>query len=157
MEIDMQKTILQAFTAVNSIKGFISPQQLAVIRAYCHGEEGQFFIDKLCEFSERIETMPKTYEQDGKGRQAIAYLHYFMGSADWYITERDADEDGEGQIQVFGEADLGYGPEMGYISIAELIEIGAELDLHFEPTTLSQIDAKRAMEDVNSVFHPMHY
>ena len=83
--------------------------------------------------------MPQTYEQDGMGEQAIAHLHYFTSGCDWYITERDSDPDGEGQIQAFGSANLGYGPELGYISIKELLENGAELDLYFTPCTLSSL------------------
>ena len=80
--------------------------------------------------------MPRGYEQDGKGDSAIAYLHYFTGSCDWYITERDTTDE---QHQAFGLADLGYGPELGYISVQELIENGAELDLYFEPKPLKEI------------------
>lgn len=85
--------------------------------------------------------MPKTYEQDGKGLKAIAYLHYFTGNADWYITEKDmSDPDEPGQLQAFGLANLGYGGELGYISIVELLKRGAELDYHFEPCPLDEID-----------------
>ena len=62
--------------------------------------------------------MHKVYEQGGKGDAAIVHLHYFTSSGDWYITERDTSV---AQHQAFGSADLGYGPELGYISIAELI------------------------------------
>jgi hypothetical protein len=34
--------------------------------------------------------------------------------------------------------------ELGYISISELVQCGAELDLHFEPATLGEIKAARA-------------
>jgi hypothetical protein len=92
--------------------------------------------------------MPKTGEQDGKGEQATAYLHYFAGGqASWYITEKDAgspdDDPGTGQIQAFGLADLfGDGGELGYISIAEILENGGELDFHFTPKTLAEIRGK---------------
>jgi hypothetical protein len=60
---------------------------------------------------------------------------------DWYITERDiGDGDDDTQHQAFGLADLGVGePELGYISIAELIDNNVELDLHFDPTPISQL------------------
>ena len=103
------------------------------------GEEAEYFRDKLKELLERFRTMPKTYEQDGLGLEAVAHLHYFTGSGDWYITERDIDLDGEGQQQAFGSANLGYGAELGYISIQELIECGVELDLHFKPCKLSSL------------------
>lgn len=63
--------------------------------------------------------MDKTYEQDGKGEESIAYLHYFRGSADWYILEKDSEPE---QFQAFGWADLGGGGELGYISIIDLVQ-----------------------------------
>ena len=90
-----------------------------------------------------VTRMPKTYETDGAGDNAMAYLHYFSSNCDWFITEKDEDSDGEGQIQAFGLADLGYGGELGYISIAELIALNVELDLHFTPSTLAQIKARQ--------------
>lgn len=118
---------------------FVSEGQWRVMLAGTHGEEREYFLAKFKEFGERVASMPRTYGQDGKGVQAVAYLHYFTSSGDWYITERDSDEDGEGQCQAFGLADLGYGGELGYISIRELIKAGADLDLHFQPTTLESI------------------
>ena len=67
----------------------MSPTQIMIIGDGCRGEERDFFFDKLSEYADRVRTMPKTYEQDGKGLDAIAYLHYFNGGADWYITEKD--------------------------------------------------------------------
>jgi hypothetical protein len=125
--------------ALNTLQGFIGIGQLRVMVTGCRGEEGQFFRDKLSEYGERVSTMPQTYAQDALGQNAVAHLHYFTGSCDWYITERDVDTDGEGQIQAFGSADLGYGPELGYINIAEIIKAGAELDLHFTPCALASL------------------
>lgn len=130
---------IDAANAIQQLQHFMPRAQLMNLGAYCFGEEGQFFIDKLVEFGNMVETMPKTYGQDGKGNQAVAYLHYFLGGMDWYITERDIDTDGAGQIQAFGLADLGYGAELGYISIPEIIDVGAELDLYFEPTTIENL------------------
>jgi len=123
--------------AIKNLIHFISKQQMTTIVDACEGEEKQFFFDKLIEYSNRINNMPKTYEQDGQGNNAIAYLHYFKGNMDWYITEKDSG--GEEQIQAFGLANLGYGGELGYISIKELIEANVELDLHFTPTPLTAL------------------
>ncbi len=83
--------------------------------------------------------MPKTYEQDGKGDDAVVYLHYFRGDMDWYITEKDMEAE---QHQAFGLADLGMGfPELGYINISELIDNNVELDLYWEPKTLREVKA----------------
>ncbi len=114
---------------------FISKQQTKVIKSLIKGEEGKFFADKLIQLQHIIETMPKSYEQDGKGDEAVAYLHYFKGGYDFYITERDIEKE---QHQAFGLVS-GHEIEMGYISIVELLANNVEIDLHFEPTTLKEI------------------
>jgi len=129
--------------AIHSLPQFIGPEQFSVLRGALQGEEQQWFARTLADLAARIGSMPKVYEQDGKGDEAIAYLHYFKGAADFYITEKDSDPDGEGQIQAFGLADYGYGAELGYISIKELLAAGVEIDLHFDPATLRQIKESR--------------
>jgi hypothetical protein len=129
-------TKLQAAAAVLTLRHYIGTSQLSALGDACRGEERQFFINKLVELAELVNSMPRVYEQDGKGDSAIAHLHYFTGSCDWYITERDTTDE---QHQAFGLANLGYGPELGYISIQELLENGAELDLHFQPKPLREI------------------
>lgn len=121
------------------IHNFIGESQVEVMAAAARGEEREFFIDKMLELAELLETMPKIYEQENKGDEAIVSLHYFMGNMDWFITERDM---GDSQYQAFGLADLGMGfPELGYISIAEITSSGAELDLYWTPKTLAQVKA----------------
>ena len=139
-EAPMPATKLDAATALSSLRGFIGKSQLHAIDQGCWGEERQYFYDKLVEMAGIATTMPETYEQDGLGDNAIAHLHYFKGSCDWYITEKDSETDG--QHQAFGLANLGYGGEIGYISIVELIELDVELDLHFTPCTLAEIKAR---------------
>ena len=98
-------------------------------------EEGEFFRQQFLDIEKTIQTMPKTYEQDGMGDNAVAHLHYFMGGYDWYITEKDMDG---GTPQAFGLAKI-HTAEIGYISIDELVKNGAELDLYWEPKTLAKI------------------
>jgi len=129
-------TRLQAGEALFKLSRFISSAQLQAISSLCYGEEKQFFYDKLVELANIVETMPVTYQTDGQDDQAIVHLHYFTAGADWYITERDCETE---QLQAFGKADLGYGGELGYISIVELLECGAELDLYWQPRKLSDI------------------
>ena len=125
-------------TKLDIYRDFMGPAQREAIREACMGEEGAYFSAKLRDILTLIEGMPKTYEQDGLGMQAIAHLHYFTGSCDWYIAEKDVETpDESGQHQAFGWADLGYGGELGYISITELIANGAELDLYFTPKPLA--------------------
>lgn len=123
--------------ALAVLRPFMSASQIGAVKDGMRGEEAQFFFDKAVELSGIVSTMPKTYDQDGKGDDAVAYLHYFRGAGDWYITEKDMD--GAGTEQAFGLADLGSGGELGYISIAELVGAGVELDFHFEPKTIGKI------------------
>ena len=122
-----------------TLRRFVSPIQINALIQGAVGEEAQYFRAKVAELANTLRTMPATYEQSEKGDDAIAYLHYFIAGADWHITERDCDDDNTGQHQAFGLADLGYGPELGYISIVELIRSRAEIDLHWTPRTVREL------------------
>ena len=65
------------------------------------------------------------------------------------------------QRQAFGLANLGYGGELGYISIDEITRAGAELDLYWTPKALQKVkfeeEADRALTDFNSTAARMHY
>ena len=125
---------------MDSFLHFIPVQQRSVIIECLDGEEREFFLNKMIELQETIQAMPVTYQQDGMGDNAIAHLHYFSGGQNWYITEKDME--GDGTIQAFGMVDLGFGSEMGYISIAGLVQINIiELDLHWQKKTLAEISA----------------
>ena len=136
-------SIRETTEAVNALRGFIPSAQLELLGDLCRGEEGQFFRAKLVEYAERVAAMPKTYEQDGMGDRAIAYLHYFTGQADWYITEKDMEAE---QVQAFGHADLGFGcGEYGYISLIELCGCASvEIDLYFTPAPIDEILRSKA-------------
>lgn len=100
------------------------------------------FLEAVLEnLAKVIGAMPVTYEQNGKGDDAIAHLHYFAPNADWYITEKDMEDD---TPQAYGLVRLGDNyPESGYISIDELCQIkGVELDLWFTATNLKTIKKK---------------
>lgn len=123
--------------------------------SYCirRSEDRQFFINRVGEMVERINQMPVTYEQDGKGDEAMVFLHYFTGSSDWWIMERDIDQKPlESQPQAFGLAQLNGGsPELGYIPLDGLLAslgVVVELDLHFTPKTLGEV--RRELELVTA-------
>lgn len=120
---------------------FMPSCELKAVFNALRSEDGPGIRARLHEVQRIIDTMPRTYGQDGKGDQAIAYLHYFRGSGDWYITELDLEPE---QHQAFGLVDLGFGPELGYISIIELVECNVELDLYWTPKTLAEIKAEKA-------------
>jgi len=138
-----KRTFADALAAIKKIGHFIPKRELETIASHCRrSEEKEFFIGKLVELADLIEHMPKTYEQDGKGDEAIVSLHYFGGGAsNWWITEKDSEPE---QNQAFGLADLGYGAELGYISIVELCESSrVELDLYFTPITIGELKKQR--------------
>lgn len=135
-----------------------------------------YFIGILKKLKDTFENMPKTYEtqqrvpqDEGCGQsegdcgagQAIARLHYFVGGCDWWIIEKDMQEE---QLQAFGVARLnGNELELGYISIAELIELFVvspygplfvELDFHWQPTRLKDIPELAGMFDQPEKYLP---
>ncbi|SEN75387.1 DUF2958 domain-containing protein, partial [Nitrosomonas marina] len=117
---ETKNTLADVNAVMPLLKQFIGKSQLAAFASGIRGEEGQFIKDKLIEIANIIKNMPQTYGQDGLGDEAVVHLHYFKGSADWYITEKDMEDE---QLQAFGLADLyGDGGELGYISIQELID-----------------------------------
>lgn len=126
---------------------FMPYRQRITLQALLHGEEGPALADIVLAMQERIRAMPKTYETDGQGKDAVAHLHYFRGSVDAYITERDMGNgpDDQAQQQATGIVSL-YGGgakdgELGYVSIEELIENNVELDLYFQPKTLRELQS----------------
>lgn len=123
---------------LDELRPWLSRQQYrAMVDVIRNGEEGAAYIDRAQALASIIDGMAKSYEQDGKGMEATAYLHYFRGGGDWYITEKDAK--GDGTEQAFGWSDPGLGHgELGYIGVDELTDAGVELDLYFEPKALSQ-------------------
>ena len=126
--------------AIATLRTLTTSEQFEVITDAMMGEEGDHFIELIDRVHTMWQAMPKTYETDAQGRAALAHLHYFIGGCDWWIVEKDADPDHAGQVQAFGIADLGIGfRELGYISIPELLENGAELDLYFKPQPIGEL------------------
>lgn len=132
---------LRAALAIPALTPFMSRTQMAVLADLIHGEEGRDFQRKLVDLEQLIEGMPKTYEQDEAGDEAMAYLHYFHGGTDCYILEKDKDGgvlQATGFVVLNGDVEMA---EVGYVSILELTASGAELDLHFKPCSLKAIKA----------------
>lgn len=124
----MIETREQALQLLPTLEKFISKSQIEAIKEGFASEECQYFFDCTEKLANTFNTMPQTYETDGQGEEAVAFLHYFKGGCDWYITEKDMEAE---QLQAFGLADI-HVAEIGYISIIELIENDVELDFHFE-------------------------
>jgi len=127
------KEAVHAADQLSTLGKFMSVSQIKALCDGLRGEESDFFFDKINELVNTFNTMPKSYEQDGKGEDAIVYLHYFSGSMDFHITERDMENE---QHQAYGRANLGHGGALGYISLIELAANDIELDMYWEPTPL---------------------
>lgn len=78
-----------AVEAFFRLRLFMPERQKQIVATCMNGEERQYFFDKMVEIAATVEGMPVTYQQDGKGDEAIAHLHYFLGDCHWYITEKD--------------------------------------------------------------------
>ena len=133
-----------------SVKAFMPKiQQMAIVGT----EELWEVIERL---EDIIKRMPKTYDTENqKTDDKIVYLHYFYGGSDWYIVEKDMEEE---QLQAFGYAILNGDMEMAewsYISIEELKSTNKiELDFYFEPIRFGDLKKKwegKEEEDITYV------
>ncbi|WP_437559390.1 DUF3560 domain-containing protein [Acidithiobacillus sulfuriphilus] len=130
------------------VRGFLGNQQAGITQDLMrNSEEREFFAGKMQELQGIIRSMPETYGTDGlpDSERPVSLRYFGPSGAQWFIIEKDrGDPENEGpgfpsQTQAFGLADLGFGPEMGYISIPEITRAGAELDYHFSPRTLLEV------------------
>ena len=84
--------------------------------------------------------LPKLYEQENNGNDAIAYLRFFDPCSywTWYVLEYDG-------IDTFFGLVRGHEVELGYFGLKELqscrgpLNIGIERDIYFQPTPLWKI------------------
>ncbi len=100
-------------------------------------------VDALLGIVENIHSLPNIYAQDGMKGEAKAYLHYFGGCVDIYVTEFDGDE----TLYTFGSCFPDGEFEGGYQILGSESELtntpGLELDLHFDPKPLKWIEDDR--------------
>jgi hypothetical protein len=126
---------------IATLRKFVPPAQMSLMLSLMVGAEGGFYREKIQSLAAKVRSMPVTSET-GDDVDPIIHLHYFRGPADVWILERDVG-DGKAsrglgaQHQAFGYVDLGYGPELGYVSLPEIFSAGMELDLHWKPTPVS--------------------
>ena len=119
------------------LQSFISKNQIKIITDILNSEESSYAKEKIDYFFDLIQKMPKTYETDGQGDKAIAYLHYFKSGIDFFVTEKDMEDE---QLQAFGLVNMNGELELGYINIQEIMELNFELDLNFVPKKLKEIN-----------------
>ena len=127
----------------DSVKTFMPlMQQKAIV-----GSEEHW--DTMKELLDIIEKMPKSYEtEDIASKDKIVYLHYFYGSSDWYIVEKDSEPQ---QYQAYGYVILNGDTEMaewGYVDIEALKKTNkVELDFHFTPIKFGELMANKKQMD----------
>jgi hypothetical protein len=96
----------------------------------------------------RLGKIPKLYETESIPlADKLIYLHFFLGSSDWFISEYD------GNDLFFGYAILNddhLNAEWGYISFLELraikiggLEIDCELEEHWQVKKASEIERSK--------------
>jgi hypothetical protein len=130
--------ILQGAQALNELqkRQLLPREEFLTLAENLKGEEGLAIAETIKKVWQTFETMPKTYETEAKP-DPIAHLHYFIGSWDWYITEKDAEPE---QLQAFCFVKSEFCPEgeFGYTCLPEITQAGAELDLYFTPAPVSK-------------------
>ena len=102
---------------------------------------------KLAQFQAalKLRGTPALYAQNGQGDAAVVHVKLFdpCGSATWFLTEWD------GQEEAFGFVTGLHSDEYGYVSLRELafvpghLGIGIEVETHFRPISLGKAKRKR--------------
>ena len=137
----MQKDqAMRKYLELATLKLLCPPMQYgAILEGIAEGGEATaaFWDQKENEIAAIWRFMPDPYQTVAGNGDTRANLHFFKGSADWWIIEKDSDPR---QTQMFCIADLGLGcREYGYVSLAELKHNNAELDLYWDRRTARQI------------------
>lgn len=120
------------------LQDFCSRSQLSALRRLVRGEEREHFQALIIQQASLISSMASLTSGPVMTMNPLIALHYFKGSMDWYIAERDSSNE---QLQAFGLANLFRdGGEWGYIPIKELIENDVELDLYWTVRPISEVN-----------------
>lgn len=132
------------------LRKFISHKQMCNLKMGLSPLERMTYSDRLIDLANVIHNMPNN-DNTMSNSDNLIYLHYFINGADWYIIEKDADVDGRGQIQAYGLVDFDEGLQETFISIKQLLMNHAQLDLAFQPRTVSelQVNLKEIAEMTN--------
>ena len=107
--------------------------------------------DMLINVVNAYQEIPKLYKQDGKGKNAVCYLHYFVGGTDWYITEWDRANEFYGFVVLNGDwqmAEFGYIPKE-YLIDNDLSPLNKpQLDFYWKYKTINEILEKEYPQGV---------
>mgnify|MGYP001557854166 CR=1 FL=1 len=100
-------------------------------------QKSEELVSVVGSITDNIFKCPPLYSQDGLGKQAIVYMHYFIGGADIWISEVDKEtKEGFGYTILNGDTEMA---EFGYTSISEIISTKqGEMDLYWTPKTFEE-------------------
>jgi len=100
-------------------------------------QKSEELVSVVGSITDNIFKCPPLYSQDGLGKQAIVYMHYFYGGTDIWISEVDKEtKEGFGYTILNGDTKMA---EYGYTSISEIISTKkVEMDLYWTPKTFEE-------------------
>lgn len=116
------------------IAPYLPTEQEAQLWNKLHDDQKAPVIKRVMDIAYIIEVMAVSPEQQTAGISAIAYLHYRCEGSDWYIIERDSDND-----MVIGYFIAKDKCIFCSISTKQLLHHNVELDLEFKPCTIAGI------------------
>ena len=96
---------------------------------------------------EELDRIPRLYQtEDIPLKDKLIYLHFFIGSCDWFIAEYDGEDMFWGYAILNGDHDMA---EWGYISFTEMKEVKIrgwleiDRDINWQIRKASEIDLIR--------------
>jgi len=96
---------------------------------------------------EELDRIPRLYQtEDVPLKDKLIYLHFFIGSCDWFIAEYDGEDLFWGYAILNGDHDMA---EWGYISFTEMKEVKIrgwleiDRDINWQIRKASEIDLIR--------------
>jgi hypothetical protein len=136
---------------VQKIYNVLMPHsQSMAVRSITDIDEGR---DAIANLLQALKDIPKLYAQDEKGKNAIAYMHYFGPSSDWYITEFDPNtNEAFGYVILNGDCQ---NSEFGYIDVQQFKKHPSiNLDQYWKYKTINEILEKECPGKVSG---PVEY
>lgn len=124
---------------VAACREFVPHSQMRFCIGHLNGEEGQHFIDVLTKLADIWKGAATTRQTNGMGESAVAFMHFFGGSFDLYLTEKDVEAE---QLQAYGYVRIGRneGFEAGYVDLTEIqAEPIINVDFDFMPETIATL------------------
>ncbi|MFK3740914.1 hypothetical protein [Massilia sp. TN1-12] len=145
----MEQTRAAYHALDTTLAKFMPVAQRMVLTSQLAGEEAEGIAQSVNAIAKVIAEMPETYQTEGQCGSALVHLHYFIGSVEAWIVEKDRGDPDNGdtsQTQAYGLVTLTGNVEdgeIGYVNIEELVAAGAELDLYWTPKTLDQVQEQK--------------